>query len=128
MGDQNVMQQITKVIEQILGAGLVVNGQVNISGLTVSSVEKARELGIVPQQSQQQSGQKGGQSQGQQGGQGKSSGQQGGQGQQQQSGGQISREEFNSLKEELGNMRKLMESPQQEAAPQRGRGGTQPKQ
>jgi hypothetical protein len=135
MGDQNIVSSIGSILEKVLGSGLVLNGQIGINGLTVTSVDKAKELGIVPQQSQQsqqgsQSGSKeSGQQEssddqkGQQSGQKQSQGNQNSQDQQSQSGDQkISREEFDNMKEELSYMRKLMEQAQQQNSQEQQRG------
>jgi hypothetical protein len=123
MADQNMTQNVASIIEQIVGSGLVLNGQIGINGLTVTSVDKAKELGIVKQQSQQ-SGQssQGGQSNQQQEEQKESSGKQNKQqsNDQQQ---QLSREDYESLREEIGYLRKLLESTQQNQSESKGRSG-----
>lgn len=123
--DQNMLQAVNTIIQQVLGSGLVLNGQVGIQGLTITSVDTARELGIVPQS---------GQGSKQRGESSSSSGssrqqQENSSGQEQQSrqggsdGSQVSRDEFDELREEIRYMRQLMDSSQESPSP-RGRGSS----
>lgn len=119
MDQQTIPQMISAILQQILGSGLAINGDVGIKGLTITSIDKARSLGIIASQSQ---GQNESQQQSDQSSQQQGQSQDDQQPQQRQSGSQVSREEFNNMIEELRYVRKLMEASQQEQPSSRGRG------
>ncbi len=111
-----VTQNIATLLERVLSEGLTVNGLIGIQGLTITSVDKAKELGILPAGSQgnQVMGQKGGQA------------------------GQGSKEEIDSLRQEVEQLKNMLgqkggqttgQQPQQnQSSQQEGQQEQQPQQ
>lgn len=119
MADQNIVQTIGSIIQQILGSGIALNGQIGINGLTITSFDKAKEQGILSQHENASSQASSKDEQG-------SSGQQKQSSQSSQSGGNsrdtseqkgegISQDEISSLREEIRYLRTLMESQQEQS-------------
>ena len=44
---QDLMQNISSILTQLLGSGIAINGQISINGLTLTSVDKAKEMRIL---------------------------------------------------------------------------------
>lgn len=114
--DQSVVEAVGTIIEKVIGSGIAINGQVGVKGLTITSVDTAKSMGILKESGEEEEKPQGQQSSGQQ-----SSKRQRGQ-DQSQSSGPVSREEFDSLWEEISYLRKMMETSQQDQPSQRSRG------
>jgi hypothetical protein len=120
MADQQMVEGLTTLLQKILGSGLVLNGGLKIDKLTVTTVDKAKELGLDSQESQsdqQQSSQEEASSQEQEDAKDTNDNQE----EQQESKGQVTREEFDSLMEEIKYMRSLLQNADQETSGQKGK-------
>lgn len=118
---QNVVEGLSSLLQKVLGAGLVLNGGLKIDQLTVTTTDKAKELGLLPYSSQQEQKQSSSQSQQSEESQEKSSESSNGQKQQQEAKGQVTRQEFDSLMEEIKYMRSLLQNPDQDSSKQKSK-------
>lgn len=116
--DQNMSGNIMQILEKILGTGLVINGEVKIDKLTLTSVDKAKSLGLVPGEGQPS--QEPGQSEKESPEQEQQNNSEQKQSQSEEKGSP-SRAEFDSIWEELAYLRKLMESSTNGPVPTKGK-------
>lgn len=121
---QNLTEGLSSLLQKVLGSGLVLNGGLKIDQLSVTTVDKAKEMGLISSgsQSEQHSPQKQNQSsqddaskEGSQNENGEN------QKQQQNTQGQVTREEFENLMEEIKYMRSLLQNSGDESSAQKGK-------
>lgn len=121
---QNVVEGLSSLLQKILSSGLVLNGGLKINQLSVTTVDKAKEMGLVSQGSQaddQSSQEQDDTSQEKESKEGSEKKSESGQEQQQNAQGQVSREEFENLMEEIKYMRTLLQDSDGSSSGQKGK-------
>lgn len=121
---QNVVEGLSSLLQKILSSGLVLNGGLKINQLSVTTVDKAKEMGLVSQGSQaddQSSQEQDDTSQEKESKEGSEKKSKSGQEQQQNAQGQVSREEFENLMEEIKYMRTLLQDSDGSSSGQKGK-------